>query len=76
MGSGDAPLHAELPEMMIDVLVHEDGPLLRFERTEEGVRVSVHMDCRGAAICIMRGVRRFVDLSMKLARELVMDWRW
>ena len=32
-------LDAELSQMMIDVLVHENGPLLRFERTEERVWV-------------------------------------
>ena len=32
-------LNAELSQMMVDVLVHEDGPLLRVEWTEKRVRV-------------------------------------
>lgn len=33
-------LDAELSQMMIDVLVHENGPLLRFEWAEERLRVT------------------------------------
>ena len=39
LASNPIALHAELSQMMINVLVHENGPLLRFERTEERVWV-------------------------------------
>src|SRR4051794_1111283 len=42
-------LDAELSEMMIDVLVHENGPLLRFESAEE--RVGVTGAARGSLTC-------------------------
>jgi hypothetical protein len=42
-------LATELTQMMVDVFVHEDGPLLRFERTKERVWVL------GAACCAPGG---------------------
>ena len=42
-------LDAELTQMMVDVFVHEDGPLLRFERTKERMWVL------GAARCAFIG---------------------
>ncbi len=36
---GDTSLNAELSQMMVDMFVHENGPLLRIERTEKRVWV-------------------------------------
>ena len=38
--AGAIALHAELSQVMVDVLEHENGPLLRLESAEERVRVT------------------------------------
>ena len=57
--SPDCALDAELSQMVIDVFVHENGPLLRFERTKERVWVL------GATRCAVGGeaVDRCDELS-------------
>lgn len=38
-GHGESRSRAELTQMMVEMFVHENGPLLRIERTEKRVRV-------------------------------------
>ena len=52
-------LDAELSQMMIHVLVHENGPLLRFEWAEERVPVTGAargpLSCKAVDCCDKRG---------------------
>src|SRR4051812_10314806 len=58
------PLYAELPEVMIEVLVHQLLPLVRGERSEERVRM------RGASGRTTRGESRYeLRKPRLLARE-------